>query len=269
MRALIAFALCSCAHVSPVPAPAPAGFATPEAAVAAYLRAGDEHASRLVRAAFHPAIPIQSVDAAGEPRALAQIAWWPKIDAPGPPATTRAQRLLDRSGPLALIGAVSSWDTHAFDDLLVVARAPGGWRIVGKVFARYAAGETIPGDAADAARAEAEIRAVIARKIEAHAAYDPALLAASHLADCRYAFVDDRGLAIETLSEHAASYAAKREAGITDRESPWRVLSVRVRGSIAAVVTDVIWQGRRHVDHLLLLRTAAGWRIAAAAWGPV
>src|SRR5262245_1486104 len=110
-----------------------AGFDTAEAAVAAYFRAGDEHRSQLVRAAFDPGTPIQWVDPDGTPRALTQIEWWPKLDGPGgAPAASRSQRTLDRSGDLALIEAVSRWDRHAFDDLLLVVRLPGGWRIVGK-----------------------------------------------------------------------------------------------------------------------------------------
>jgi predicted dithiol-disulfide oxidoreductase (DUF899 family) len=38
-------------------------------------------------------------------------------------------------------------------------------------------------------------------------------------------------------------------------------------GSIAAVKLDVVFAGRGNLDHLLLLRTKDGWRIAAAAWG--
>jgi len=243
-----------------------AGLATPEAAVAAYFRAGDEHRSRLVRAAFDPGTPIQWVDPDGTPRALTQIEWWPKLDGPGGgPAASRSQRTLDRSGDLALVEAVSRWDSHGFDDLLLVVRFPGaGWRIVGKVFVRLAPGES----AAAADGDEPAIRAVLEQKIAAHAEYDPALLLASHLPGCRYAHVDGTSVGLSTLSEAGARYAARRDAGETDHDSPWRILDVVVRGPIAAAKLDVKWQGRRHVDHLLLVRTAVGWKIAAAAWGP-
>mgnify|MGYP001612243719 CR=1 FL=1 len=103
----------------------------------------------------------------------------------------------------------------------------------------------------------------------AHAAYDPALLASSHLPDCTYSRVHVEGVpyARVSLSEAAAGYAARRDRGETDRNSRWRVLLVAPSDRIAAAKLDVVYRGVRHVDHLLLLRTASGWRIAAAAWG--
>jgi len=246
------------------PTQAPAGAETPELAVAMYLRAGDRHDSRLIRAAFHPTTAIQSVGPDGNARELHQIEWWPMFDAAGEPALSRTQRTLDRSGDLALIEAESRWATFRFDDLLLVARQGTRWTIVGKVFARLA-----PDEVADALPDDdREIRAVLTQKIAAHADYDPRLLLASHLPTCRYAHVDEAGLTTETLSEHAATYAAHRDAGVTDHDSPWQILSITVRGSIAAAKLDVIWQGRRNVDHLLLLKVAGAWKIAAAAWGP-
>ncbi|MGN6105547.1 MAG: nuclear transport factor 2 family protein [Kofleriaceae bacterium] len=56
-------------------------------------------------------------------------------------------------------------------------------------------------------------------------------------------------------------------AELADPESPWRVLQVVARGSIAAAKLDVVYEGHRYIDHLLLVRLAEGWRIAAAAWG--
>jgi hypothetical protein len=241
-------------------------FVTPDEAVGAYLHAGDVGGSRLIRAAFHPSTPVQWVDAQGTPQAIAQIDWWPRFDEGSPqPAVERTQRLLDREGGLALIEAVSRWETHTFDDLLLAVATPEGFRIVGKVFVRLEHGETA------AARPEDEqaIRQVLDTKIEAHAAYDPALLRASHLSDCRYyrVGVDGVPFSFVTLSEAAARYAAFHDRGEQDRESPWRTLSVTVRGNIAAAKLDVLVHGERYIDYLLLLRTRAGWRIAAAAWG--
>jgi len=210
---------------------------------------------------------MQWVDETGAAQAVTQLAWWMRLDATAAPvpAAERHLTVLDREGPLALIEAVSTWPTHSFDDLLLVVRTPDGWRIVGKVFEKLAPGAVAtaaPGD-------EAAIRAVLADKIEAHAAYDPALLARSHTPGCLYVAVDvDGPLRISTLSEAAARYARQREAGETDRESPWRVGDVVIRGHVAAAELEVVWRGRRHVDHLLLLGLAEGWRIAAAAWGP-
>ncbi|MCY1009350.1 nuclear transport factor 2 family protein [Nannocystis pusilla] len=65
-----------------------------------------------------------------------------------------------------------------------------------------------------------------------------------------------------------AVYAERQDRGETDRESRWRVLAVVGHGKLAAVKTDVVVAGTRYVDHILLLRVADGWRIAAAAWGP-
>jgi len=276
IRILVLAAACgACRGSQPaMPAPPPvthpaapqprAALDTPERAVAAYFQAGDQHDSRLIRAAFHPTTAIQSVGPDGTARALSQIEWWPKVDAPGAPALSRRQRTLDRSGDLALIEADSRWAGFRFDDLLLVVRDADRWTIVGKVFARLGPDEVVPVDADD----DRAIRGVLAQKIAAHADYDPELLLASHLVGCRYTHVDDHGLTNETLSEHAAGYAAHHDAGETDHVSPWRILSVTVRGSIAAATLDVIWQGRRNVDHLLLLKVGAGWKIAAAAWGP-
>lgn len=246
----------------------PAPLASPEAAVGSYFRAADERASRHVRAAFLPDTPIRWVDADGTPRALEQIEWWPRFDASNdPPATTRVQRTLDRDGSFALIEAVSRWSDHGFHDLLLAVRTPEGWRLAGKVFARLGPGETAAATADPEAEARA-IRDVLAVKIAAHAAYDPELLRASHLVDCRYAYLVDETLRLSTLSEGAARYAANRDAGITDHGTRWRIVFVEVRGTIAAAKLEVPWEGRRNIDHLLLVKTAGGWKIAAAAWGP-
>jgi hypothetical protein len=170
--------------------------------------------------------------------------------------------VLDREGPFALMEAVSHWPDHTFDDLLLVVETPVGWRIVGKVFQRLAPGEA----AATEAR---EIRAVLDAKIEAHARYSHALLYQSHTPDCLYYRVNVEGVpfAWSTLSEAAARYAANAEAGIQDRESPWNILKVEVRGNVAAAKLEVRVGGARFIDHLLLVRTGGQWRISAAAWG--
>jgi hypothetical protein len=241
---------------------------TPEAAVAAYFRAGDERASALTRAAFHPATPIQWVEPPGVARARHQIEWWPRIDAAdGTPARSRRQRTIDRSGGLALVEATSHWDSHTFDDLLVVAQDgdSGGWQIVGKVFQRLAPGETSVAASDD----EAAIQAVLEQKTAAHAAYDPSLLLASHLADCLYFQVGERATTYASLSEWGARYAVRSARGEHGRDDRWRVLRIVVRGSIAGAVLDVQSPGRRIVDHLLLLKVEGHWKIAAAAWAPL
>lgn len=256
--------LCATAISCAAAASPPAG--SPEDPVRAYFRASDTASSAQLRAAFHPAAHLLSVGVDGQAALVTQLAWWQRLDAvtDAEPALERRIVVLDREGPLALVEAVSTWKTHVFDDLLLVARTPDGWRIVGKAFEKLA-----PGASAGAAVGDDEaIRAVIADKIAAHAAYDPALLARSHTPMCLYVSIGvDGPMTIRTLSEAAARYARLREAGEHGRDSRWRVLDVIVRDRIAAVKLDVIWQGRRYVDHLLLLRLAEGWRIAAAQWG--
>ncbi|WAS84602.1 MULTISPECIES: nuclear transport factor 2 family protein [unclassified Corallococcus] len=106
-------------------------------------------------------------------------------------------------------------------------------------------------------------------KIEAHASYSHALLHQSHTPGCLYYRVNVDGVpfAWGTLSEAAARYAANEEAGIQDRESPWNILKVEVRGNVAAAKLEVRVGGVRFIDHLLLVRTGGQWRISAAAWG--
>lgn len=234
-------------------------------AVTAYFRASDEGASRALRVAFHPAAHLQWVDETGELKILTQLEWWERIDSGKPvPADRRTFEILDREGRLALVEAVSRWPTHTFDDLLLVVQTPEGWRIVGKVFEKLGPGATATGTAEDVAA----IRAILATKIEAHASYDPRLLARSHTPHCQYVSIGvDAPFTLRSLSEAAARYAGHQDRGETDRESPWRILSVTVRGHVAAAKLDVIYQGRRYIDHLLLVRPTGGWRIAAAAWG--
>lgn len=238
--------------------------ASPEEAVRCYFAAGDLGSSRHLRSAFDPAARMQWVDRQGALHSLSQLAWWRRMDAgPARPATERSLTVIDREGPLALVEATSRFPTHRYHDYLLLADAPGGWRIVDKVFEELGPDEE-PADPDDTA-----IRAVVADKIEAHAACDPGLLADSHLPECSYTrlHVDGVALARETLSEAAAGYAARRERGESQRDTRWRVLQV-VRGDrVGAVVLDVVHRGVRYIDHLLLLRAAMGWRIAAAAWG--
>jgi hypothetical protein len=236
--------------------------------VTTYFAASDQASSRLLRAAFHPTAQLLSVDDAGAAQVVTQLQWWQRLDAIETPMVADSRRLevLDREGPLVLVEAVSTFRTHTFDDLLLVARTPDGWRIVGKAFERLEPGAPLPGAAPGD---EDAIRAVLGDKIEAHAAYDPALLARSHTPTCLYAAVGVEGVAltVSTLSEAAFRYARRHESGEDGRASRWRILRVEVRGRIAAVKLDVVWKGRRYVDHLLLLKLAEGWRIAAAAWG--
>lgn len=261
----------SCVAGATAPSTTPVAPAdSPEATIATYFKASDTGSSQLLRAAFHPAAQMQWIDDTGAAQLLTQLAWWRRLDArtpsaPPTPATGRRFEVLDREGPLALVEAVSAWPTHVFDDLMLVVRTPDGWRIVGKVFEKRAPDAVVTADPED----DAEIRRVVAEKIEAHMTYDPALLASSHTAQCLYVAIGVRGSAftVSTLSEAAARYAKRREAGETDRTSPWRVLRVVVRDGIAAVKLDVIYEGKRLIDHLLLMKTSEGWRIAAASWG--
>ncbi|MBN8466704.1 nuclear transport factor 2 family protein [Corallococcus exiguus] len=241
--------------------------ASPEEAVQAYFQASDSGSSRLLRSAFHPDVRMHWVDGVeGTLRTRTQLEWWQVLDADAPqPASERGMTVLDREGPFALMEAVSHWPDHTFHDLLLAVETPVGWRIVGKVFQRLAPGESAPGSAS----AQEEIRAVLDAKIEAHALYSHALLHQSHTPDCLYYRVNVEGVpfAWVTLSEAAARYAANAEAGIQDRESPWNILKVEVRGNVAAAKLEVRVGGVRFIDHLLLVRTGGQWRISAAAWG--
>lgn len=249
--------------------PAHRQHATPEDAVRAYFRASDTGSSQTLRSAFHPSALMLQVDRdSGALRAVTQLEWWQRLDASATapqPANERILKVLDREGPLALVEAVSRWPGHAFDDLMLLAETPEGWRIVGKAFERLEAGARLP----TVPDAEADIRAVLAGKMEAHAAYSPALLHQTHTPGCPYYRVHVKGVpfAWVTLSEAAAGYADHQARGETDRESPWRVLAVEVRGNIAAAKLDVRFEGVRYIDHLLLVRERGTWRIAAAAWG--
>ncbi|AFE06411.1 hypothetical protein COCOR_05499 [Corallococcus coralloides DSM 2259] len=257
--------LTACARTGPLPSARL--HASPEEAVQAYFQASDTGSSRLLRSAFHPDVVMHWVDGGdGTPRTRTQLEWWQVLDAKAPQsATGRGMTVLDREGPFALMEAVSHWPDHTFDDLLLVVETPVGWRIVGKVFQRLAPGERATGPAS----AQEEIRAVLDAKIEAHALYSHALLHQSHTPDCIYYRVNVEGVpfARGTLSEAAARYAANAEAGIQDRESPWNVLKVEVRGNVAAAKLEVRVGGTRFIDHLLLVRTGGQWRISAAAWG--
>ncbi|NOK08473.1 hypothetical protein HNS30_05395 [Corallococcus exercitus] len=263
--------LAACVRTAPLPSPGPVSrlHSSPEEAVQAYFQASDTGSSRLLRSAFHPDVLMHWVNGAdGSLRTRTQLEWWQALDADAKapqPATGRRQVVLDREGPFALMEAVSHWPDHAFDDLLLVVETPVGWRIVGKVFQRLA-----PGEAATASPStEQEIRAVLDAKIEAHALYSHALLHQSHTPGCLYYRVNVDGVpfAWGTLSEAAARYAANAEAGIQDRESPWNILKVEVRGNVAAAKLEVRVGGVRFIDHLLLVRTGGQWRISAAAWG--
>ncbi|WP_223634975.1 nuclear transport factor 2 family protein [Corallococcus sp. EGB] len=263
--------LTACAPTRPVPAPAPMArlHASPEEAVQAYFQASDTGSSRLLRSAFHPDVRMHWVDGTdGVLRTRTQLEWWQLLDASArapQPATERGLSVLDREGPFALMEAVSHWPDHTFDDLLLVVETPAGWRIVGKVFQRLAPGE----HAAGVPSAELEIRAVLDAKIEAHALFSHALLDQSHTPDCIYyrVHVDGVPFAWGTLSEAAARYAANAEAGIQDRDNPWNIVKVEVRGNVAAAKLEVRVGGVRFIDHLLLVRTGGQWRISAAAWG--
>jgi len=238
----------------------------PEAAVAAYLEGRDSRSLRLLRSAFHAAAPLQWVDEKGEPRALTQIEWWPKVAASQLPRPAVTDSILDREGDLALAEASSVWPTHAFDDLLILSNSPDGWRIVGKVFRRRdPAGSLPPGSPDD----DAAIAQVLRQKTDAQLNWDPALLLASHLPGCLYfhRWTPERDFGYTSLSEGAARYAAHRDRGEIDRETRWRQVKVARRGEIAAAKLEVDYQGKRYIDYLLLMKTSAGWRIAAVVWG--
>ncbi|WP_342378968.1 nuclear transport factor 2 family protein [Myxococcus stipitatus] len=268
----VTFALLSaCTHSMPMPSPGPSSprHASPEQAVQAYFRASDEGSGRQLRSAFHPDALMHWADGGdGALRTLTQLEWWQRLDdrtqAPAP-ASERHQTMLDREGSFALLEATSRWPSHTFVDLMLAMETPSGWRIVGKVFHKLAPGEELPRFPS----AEQEIRAVLEGKIRAHALYSPALLLQTHTADCRYyrAHVEGERFAWESLSVGAAIYAALEDAGERDPDSPWNILKVEVRGSVAAAKLEVLFRGVRYIDHLLLVRTGGQWRISSAAWG--
>lgn len=239
-------------------------FDSPRRAVDAYLRAGDEGGHGLLRRAFHPAARLQWTHD-GQPRSLPQVAWWPRFEGTVNPALQRDCEELDREGGLALYRATSRWSSHRFDDFLLAAHTPEGWRIVGKVFDRVGSDDP----AGPAPQDAAAIEGVLRLKIRAHERYDWRLLLASHLPDCDYFRVNVDGDRFRHLglSEAASRYASLEDQGVTDPDSPWRVLAVHARRNMAAAKLDVLWQGRRCIDYLLLLRTGEGWRIASVVWG--
>ena len=239
-------------------------YASAEDAVRGYFAGSDQCASRLLRAAFHPAAHMAWIDGDAV-RTRAMLAWWQKTDAQTPcqPAAERQLALLDREGPLAMIEATSRFAGFAFHDLLLVAETPEGWVIVDKVFERLGDGQAArPGD-------DAAVRAVVQAKIDAALASDPALLATTHLDDCIYSRVRAGGIAYarESVSEWAARYAAARERGEDGRKAQWRIVQIHAFDRVAAAKLEIRSPTGRHIDHLLLVRTADGWRIAAATWG--
>ena len=114
----------------------------------------------------------------------------------------------------------------------------------------------------------------------------PRLLLAVHLSSCRYAHVDEAGPTNEPLSEHAASYAprcdadvtdqpadrllhlgrpderaalgARRDADVTGHARPGQILSITIRGSVAAAKLDVIRQAGATALTSCCSRWAAG-----------
>ena len=258
-----------CATPHPPATTAPRSFSairhgSAEEAVRGYFAGSDQCASKLLRAAFHPSAHMAWIDGDAV-KTRAMLAWWQKTDAQAActPAAARELAVIDREGPLALIEATSKYTDFGFHDLLLVAETPEGWLIVDKVFERLGAGDhATPADAA-------AVRAVVQTKIEAALASDPALLATSHLDDCVYSRVRAGGIAYarESVSEWAARYAAARERGEDGRKASWRIVEVRAFDRIAAAKLEIHSPTGRHIDHLLLVRTADGWRIAAAAWG--
>jgi hypothetical protein len=248
----------------PSPAFSTIRHATPEAAVRGYFAGSDHCSSRDLRAAFHPAAHMWWLDG-DTVRARTMLAWWQLTDAQSPcvPALERQLVVLDREGPMALVAATSRFASFTFHDLLLVADTPHGWLIVDKVFERLAP------DAAITRADDPDVRAVLATKITAATTTSAALLAATHLDDCVYSRIHagDPAYARETVSEWAARYALRHERPSTDPASQWHILAIHASGHIAAAKLDVVSPTARHIDHLLLLRTPAGWRIAAASWG--
>ena len=244
-------------------------YATPASAADGYLQGAFEQKMPELRAAFLPDARLFWLEN-GKSSTLTQLEWWERIrGTPLPSAALKAVvRILDREGPFALVDVVTRReDGTGFHDYLLVVETDRGFRIADKVFRRLGPSDdpTAPQDLAQ----EATIREVLATKIEAHAAYDPSLLAKSHLPDARGRTIRFEAIAFatSTLSEAAAQYAERRERGETDRESPWRILAVHSDGEIACAKLDVVYQGRRYIDHLLLLRVAEGFRIVGYAWG--
>jgi len=238
--------------------------ASPEDAVRGYFAGSDQCASRLLRAAFHPAAHMAWIDGDAV-RTRAMLAWWQRTDAQAPcrPAAERQLAVLDREGPLALVEATSQFTDFAFHDLLLVAETPEGWLIVDKVFERLAGQQPAqPGD-------NAVVRAVLQTKIDAALASDPALLATTHLDDCMYSSVRAGDIAYmrESVSEWGARYAAARERGEDGRKASWHIAQIHAFDRIAAAKLEIQSPTGRHIDHLLLVRAAEGWRIAAATWG--
>jgi len=238
---------------------------TPEQAVQAYFTASDQCSSRLLRSAFHPAAHMQWIDKSGALHARAQLSWWRTLETANPctPAADRRLQVLDREGPMALVEAYSRFGAYQFHDFLLAVDGPQGWVIADKVFQRLDLGES------PAAADEGAVRRVIEDKIAAAGANDPALLASSHVEDCIYSAVRVRGVpyARESVSQWAARYAERRERGEDGRAASWRVLRVGAAGTVGYAKLEVVAQGTRYVDHLLLLRTEDGWRVAAAVWG--
>jgi hypothetical protein len=257
MRSITVLALtASCAGST---AAAPGAVEGPDAAVRRYFRASDEGSPALLREATHPTIWMQSAGPDGELRLVPQLAWTERLAGPPAPATSRELEIIDRERGLALVRATSRWPDRGFEDLIIAVRDGARWQMVAKIFT------AAPDTAALTDEDKAQIAAVVADKVGAHAANDPALLARSHTDDCPYYHADSK-LVRWSLSEWAARYATRRAAGETST-SPWRTLLVTGRGTIAAVKLDHEHRGTRYIDYLLLLRLKQGWRIVAAVWG--
>ncbi|WP_394846195.1 nuclear transport factor 2 family protein [Pendulispora brunnea] len=254
------------AKAPPMQNPNTAHYTAPEQAVQAYFKASDQCSGEILRSAFHPAAHMLWLDKAGALHSRAQLPWWRALDTASPcrPALERSLRILDREGPMALVEAHSRFDTYRFHDYLLVVESPDGWLIVDKVFQR------LEGDDSPAPADETEVRRILDEKIRAAGEHDSALLASTHLEDCTYSAVNaKRGTPYlrESVSEWAAKYAARKARNEDGHEAKWRILHAAGSGSIGHAKLEVVSRGTRYIDHLLLLKTTDGWRIAAAVWG--
>ena len=246
-------------------AAAHAAHTAPEQAVQAYFNASDQCSSPILRSAFHPAAHMLWLDKAGALHSRAQLPWWRTLDTTSPcrPAIERSLRILDREGPMALVEAHSRFDTFRFLDYLLVVESPDGWLIVDKIFQR------VEGDETPARADETEMRRVLDDKIRAAGEHDPALLASTHLEECTYSAVHTKSgpYVRESVSEWAAKYAARKARNEDGHEAKWRILDAGGYGTVGHAKLEVVSRGTRYIDHLLLLKTTDGWRIAAAVWG--
>lgn len=234
------------------------GFATPDAAVAAYGAAVAANDPAQLAAAFQPSAIMYCTDGAAI-RATSQGEWKQRMRTTGAPAGPISTRIawIDSGATTSVARTISVRGDKEYVDYLLLARLAEGWRIVGKVCEVGAR----PDKAGDAG-----VRQVVGTKLAADRAWDDKRLAESIDARALVMTVDGGEFVAATLGEWQARYVARRSTSGGSPATPTSMV-VDARGGIGTARwsfrgTD----GSEWTDRALMIRTPQGWRMAALAF---